>query len=222
MSSSSSNAAARRRRAGPPPMQNNVRPPPGAGMVNSNLRVPPGASPVNSATVQPNPNMSQSQGPSQGQQPQAKPPLTPAQMLISHEQRLMEIESAFPDMVGKLTQEMSREFDIIKGTTATVDTQGSVELLEKRLNDLQASVTSLEKSYRLINELTAEMNTSLLKLMNAKQQVVNEEVQVAESVAKVNKVEPTDVSEEIQETEHEAVEVADANEAEDKEDKILL
>jgi hypothetical protein len=181
-------------------------------MTNTNLRVPLGAAPVNPATVQPatvqpNQNMTQSQGPSQGQQPQIKPPLTPAQMLISHEQRLMEIESAFPDMVGKLTQEMSREFDIIKGTTATADTQGSVELLEKKLDELQATVTRLENSYRLINELTSEMNTSLLKIMNAKQQVVNQEVSVVESVAGANEVESV-----AEETQEEAVEVSEVNE----------
>ena len=167
MSSSNSNAAARRRRAGPPPMQTNVRPPPGGGAVNAGYRIQQGPHMMNQQVGQ-QPVGPQNVGvkrPEDGET-RTKPPMTPAQMLISHEQRLMEIESAFPDMVGKLTLEISREIESIKETT---DTQGPVEFLEAKLNDLQATVASLKKSYKVISDLTAEMSTSLFKLMNAGQ-----------------------------------------------------
>ena len=122
----------------------------------------------------------QSQGPQQAGrqedgQARAKPPMTPAQMLISHEKRLMEIESAFPDMVGKLTREISREFENIKGvpranTGGDSAASEAVAGLEKRLNDIEATVAGLAKSYKLISDLTTEMNTSMLRAIAAQHQ----------------------------------------------------
>ena len=185
MSSSNSNAAARRRRAGPPPMQTNVRPPPGGGVVNAGYRPNPGPHMMNQQVA------SQPSGPqnSVANQPQdnemrAKPPMTPAQMLISHEQRLMEIESAFPDMVGKLTHEISREIENLKGTSGESDStsKDSMSLLENRLDEIESTVSGLAKSYKLVNDLVAEMNISLFKLMNTKQQATQSEQQEPETV----------------------------------------
>lgn len=167
MSSSSSNAAARRRRAGPPPMQNNVRPPPGAGLVNANVRVPPGAAPPNGAPAQANQNAPQQQ---------AKPPMTPAQMLISHEKRLMEIESSVPDMIRNMTQEIGREIDSIKtirpaeSVASDNNSQEQIARLEMQLDEVEERMLELMNSYRLINDLTTEMNTTLLRFVNAQQQ----------------------------------------------------
>lgn len=166
-------------------MQTNVRPPPGGGVVNAGYRPNPGPHMMNQQVA------SQPSGPqnSVANQPQdnemrAKPPMTPAQMLISHEQRLMEIESAFPDMVGKLTHEISREIENLKGTSGESDSasKDSMSLLENRLDEIESTVSGLAKSYKLVNDLVAEMNISLFKLMNAKQQATQSEKQEPETV----------------------------------------
>ena len=185
MSSSNSNAAARRRRAGPPPMQTNVRPPPGGGAVNAGYRPNSGPHMMNQQ-VSPQPGGPQNSVANQPQdnEMRAKPPMTPAQMLISHEQRLMEIESAFPDMVGKLTHEISREIENLKGTSGESDSgsKDSMSLLENRLDEIESTVSGLAKSYKLINDLVAEMNISLFKIMNSNQQTSQLEQQEPETV----------------------------------------
>lgn len=185
MSSSNSNAAARRRRAGPPPMQTNVRPPPGGGVVNAGYRPNPGPHMMNQqVSSQPSGPQNSVANQSEDNEMRAKPPMTPAQMLISHEQRLMEIESAFPDMVGKLTHEISREIDNLKGTSGESDSasKGSMSLLENRLDEIESTVSGLAKSYKLINDLVAEMNISLFKLMNIREQATQSEQQEPETV----------------------------------------
>ena len=166
-------------------MQTNVRPPPGGGAVNAGYRPNPGPHMMNQQ-VAPQPGGSQNSVANQPQdnEMRAKPPMTPAQMLISHEQRLMEIESAFPDMVGKLTHEISREIENIKGTTGERDSgsKDSMSLLENRLNEIESTVSGLAKSYKLINDLVAEMNISLFKTMNAKQQPTQSGQQEPETV----------------------------------------
>jgi hypothetical protein len=131
--------------------------------------VPSGAAPPNGAPAQANQNVSQQQ---------AKPPMTPAQMLISHEQRLMEIESSVPDMIRNMTQEIGREIDSIKTTrparsdVSDNNSQEQMARIEMQLDEVEERMAELMNSYRLINDLTAEMNTSLLKLMNAQQHPV--------------------------------------------------
>ena len=96
----------------------------------------------------------------------------------------MEIESAFPDMVGKLTHEISREIENIKGTTGERDSgsKDSMSLLENRLDEIESTVSGLAKSYKLINDLVAEMNISLFKIMNSDQQTSQLEQQEPETV----------------------------------------
>lgn len=185
MSSSNSNAAARRRRAGPPPMQTNVRPPSGGGVVNAGYRPNPGPHMMNQQVAsQPSGPQNSVANQSEDNEMRAKPPMTPAQMLISHEQRLMEIESAFPDMVGKLTHEISREIENLKGTSGESDSasKDSMSLLENRLDEIESTVSGLAKSYKLINDLVAEMNISLFKLMNIREQATQSEQQEPETV----------------------------------------
>ena len=219
MSSSNSNAAARRRRAGPPPMQTNVRPPPGGGVVNAGYRPNPGPHMMNQQVV------SQPSGPqnSVANQPEdnemrAKPPMTPAQMLISHEQRLMEIESAFPDMVGKLTHEISREIENLKGTSGESDSasKDSMSLLENRVDEIESTVSGLAKSYKLINDLVAEMNISLFKIMNIREQSTQSEQQEPETVEVSEESEPVvDAQEAAQEVEVQSNEDESANETQE-------
>jgi hypothetical protein len=107
---------------------------------------------------------------------QAKPPMTPAQMLISHERRLIEIESSVPDMIRNMTQEIGREIDSIKtnrpdeSVVSDNNSQEQIVRLEMQLDEVEERMSELMNSYRLINDLTTEMNTTLLKFMNAQQQ----------------------------------------------------
>jgi len=157
-------------------MQTNVRPPPSGGAANAGYRVQPGPHMMNQNVAQQQAPGSQPLRPQEDDQMRAKPPMTPAQMLISHEKRLMEIESAFPDMVGGLARELSREIENIKGIPRenSGDTNStavaSTAILEKRLSDIEATVAGLVKSYKLISDLTAEMNTSFFRVMTAQRQ----------------------------------------------------
>lgn len=176
MSSSSSNAAARRRRAAPPPVQNAGRPMPGSGLVNANVRVPPTmvnpqfAAPPQQQTAPQSQNVTQSQQQTAPQQ--ARPPMTPAQMLISHEQRLSEVENSFPDMINRIMHDVGREIESLKAgqrvqPSSNEESLGHIARLEKQLKEIDIRITELTKSYRLLSDLAAETNISVLKVMNS-------------------------------------------------------
>jgi hypothetical protein len=135
MSSSNSNAAARRRRAGPavpPSMASRITPP-----------HPP--------RVNQPPQTQQSQGQQNGT-PIPRPVMTPAQMLIAHENRIIELEKAIPEIMQNFVlseDEQQDNFDAENVPLTDVlrrEVNERFDVVDKHTSELSGRVANLENS----------------------------------------------------------------------------
>ena len=188
MSSSSSNAAARRRRAAPPPVaaQNAQR----QGLPNSLTRAPPVISqqfsggqnirvisqqqPVQRPMPTPQQQPTPQQMPTPQQQPTpqqpARTPMTPAQMLISHENRINEIDSSFPEIIAQLSRNIEQVRVVATSKQApTVDNAAFVKVaqLEEQMKQLDKRISDMASSYALLSSFATETNIAMMKLINS-------------------------------------------------------
>ena len=171
MSSSSSNAAARRRRAGPPPMPTSARPTAAGGLVNANVRAPPNRPGQPNVPQQHRQQAPQQQAPQQ-QAPQPRSVMTPAQMLISHENRIKEFETVVADLMGKLSNEAAPVNDVTPAVS--VD---AVHQLEMSIKRIEEEVSGMAKAHQLLHSFATEMNVTLMRLVNEPKDVCRCECQ---------------------------------------------
>lgn len=161
MSSSNSNAAARRRRAGP--------------------SVPPPMSSLAARASQPPPQIQQQKNnqPQQMTNPNStqqtpRPVLTPAQMLIAHENRITELEKVIPEIMQNF--EMNEDEPLVSDNDDTIGTQVSErfqtvetknEMLESRVKNLEDQLENMMKSYNLLRDFATETNLLVMKIFNS-------------------------------------------------------
>lgn len=185
MSSSNSNAAARRRRAGP-----SVPPP----MTSLAAR-------ASQQQVQNQQRMLQAQAQAQQTSPTnqsqntPRPVLTPAQMLIAHENRITELEKAIPEIMQNIVMNEDENVQLAVSDTNNVNTEeimntintqvsGKLETVEaknvmlmKRVEQLEEQLGSLMKSFNILRDFATETNVLVMKVFNSENMVMttNEE-----------------------------------------------
>lgn len=180
MSSSQANASARRRRAAPPPTSTSVTGP----NQPTNRRVPVGAPNVNNSgpTNQiPNSQRQSVQGPRQ--------PLTPPQMLISHEKRLTELEQFMPELtshiqdvdgsswenalsqlnerINEVEQKVQgQQFDITNENESTQEQPETIEFFKNKISEIEKQFVKLKHMIIKVQTFSMETNLTLMKYKN--------------------------------------------------------
>ena len=191
MSSSNSNAAARRRRAGPsvPPPMTSLAARASQQQVQNQQRI------IQNQTQPQTQQMSPTNQSSTQQPP--RPVLTPAQMLIAHENRITELEKAIPEIMQNFVMNEDENVQLaVSDTNAnnidtdeimnTINTQvsGKLETVEaknvmlmKRVEQLEEQLGSLMKSFNILRDFATETNVLVMKVFNSENMVMttNEE-----------------------------------------------
>lgn len=194
MSSSNSNAAARRRRAGP------SIPPPMSAMtarVTPQPRMPQQPPQVNQQRAQNSQNSQNSTSPTSSAATTPRPVMTPAQMLIAHENRITELEKAIPEIMQNFTmleeeeeqaqaQAQVQEQPVVNNEAQeafNVETTKHISTIEKKNSELSNRVVELEnelkaiqKSFNLLRDFATETNVLLMKVFNSENMVMSSNV----------------------------------------------
>lgn len=196
MSSSQANASARRRRAAPPSTNsinlNNVGPGSVASVGNNIKRNMEQFSQPRPGVVPPQQGQQKSQqqtsinsGPRQ--------PLTPPQMLISHERRLTEIEKIMPDLTHNLNEiigslgvpsdeneeapwdlqvnQLSERIEKVENNLSTgvrkqEGESEDIDFYKNKLSELEKKYETLNKMIMSVQEFSIETNLTLMRYKN--------------------------------------------------------